>query len=272
MTVAELPLPTRAAAVWRWDGQRLDERADTLAEETAVCLRYNGKAQAVMMATPADLEDFARGFSLTEGIVDDVAEITALEVAGGGERVTIDLTVPEERGARLFRRRRALQGRSGCGQCGIVEPDEMLRRPPEVAYTLSLAPASLHRACAALAARQSLGAITGTLHAAAWADRDGALRIVREDVGRHNALDKLVGQLLWRGLDRADGFVLLTSRASHEMVQKSVLAGVELLAAVSGATALAARLAAHSRLTLAGFVRAGQHVVYACPERLEIKP
>jgi FdhD protein len=265
----EPPAPTRPATVWRWDGARLHEHTDALAEETAVCLRYNGEAHAVMMMTPADFEDFARGFSLTEGIIEDIAEIGALDVQVEADRVTIDLAVPESRSVRLHQRRRGLEGRSGCGQCGIVELDEVLRRPPVLPRTLAIEPAHLHRALAELGARQSLGATTGTTHAAAWAGRDGRIAIVREDVGRHNALDKVIGQLMEQRIARNEGFVLLTSRASHEMVQKSALAGLELLVAVSGATALAARLAANCNQTLVGFIRAGQHVVYACPERLE---
>jgi len=269
MPATEPPAPTRRATVWRWDGARLSEGTDTLAEETAVCLRYNGAPHAVMMTTPADLEDFARGFTLTEGIIDEVDEISALRVTTEPDRVTIDLTVPEARGVRLHQRRRSLEGRAGCGQCGIVELDEVLRQPPPLPRTLAVTPAALHGAISGLAAGQPLGTTTGTLHAAAWADRDGAIGIVREDVGRHNALDKVIGQLLQRRIARNSGFLLLTSRASHEMVQKSAVAGIELVAAISGATGLAARLAAACNLTLVGFTRTGRHVVYACPARLE---
>jgi FdhD protein len=269
MPATEPPTPTRQATVWRWDGTRLSEGTDTLAEETAVCLRYNGAPHAVMMTTPADYEDFARGFTLTEGIVDDVDEVSALRVTAEPDRVTIDLTVPEARTLRLHQRRRSLEGRAGCGQCGIVELDEVLRRPPALPGTLSVRPAALHAAIGRLTAGQPLGTTTGTLHAAAWADRDGTIVVVREDVGRHNALDKVVGQLMQRRIARNSGFLLLTSRASHEMAQKSAVAGIELVAAISGATGLAARLAAACNLTLVGFTRTGRHVVYACPARLE---
>jgi FdhD protein len=269
MPATEPPAPTRRATVWRWDGARLNEDADTLAEEAAVCLRYNGTPHAVMMVTPADLEDFARGFTLTEGIVDDVGEIGALVVTTEPDRVTIDVTVPAARSLRLDQRRRSLEGRAGCGQCGIVELDEVLRRPPPLPRTLSITPAALHAAVSRLTAGQPLGTTTGTLHAAAWAERDGAIAIVREDVGRHNALDKVIGQLMQRRAARNSGFLLLTSRASHEMAQKSAVAGIELVAAISGATGLAARLAAACNLTLVGFTRTGRHVVYACPARLE---
>jgi formate dehydrogenase accessory protein FdhD len=255
--------------VWRWDGARLSEDVDTLAEETAVCLRYNGTSHAVMMTTPADFEDFARGFTLTEGIIDDIDEISALHVATEPDRVTIDITVPEVRGLRLHQRRRNLEGRTGCGQCGIVELDEVLRQPPPLPRTLAVTPAAVHAAATRLTSGQPLGTTTGTLHAAAWADRAGAIHVVREDVGRHNALDKVVGQLLQRRIAPNSGFLLLTSRASHEMVQKSAVAGIELVAAISGATGLAARLAAACNLTLVGFTRTSRHVVYACPARLE---
>jgi len=271
MRATEPPAPTRRATVGRWDGAQLAEASDTLAEEAAVCLRYNGAPQAVMMATPADFEDFARGFTLTEGLVDALDEIRTLEVRRESDRVTIDMTIPEARGVRLHQRQRSLEGRSGCGQCGIVELDEVLRRPPPLPATLRVAPAAVQRAVAELAAHQPLGATTGTIHAAAWARRDGTLALVREDVGRHNALDKVVGALLAAGLPRHDGFLVLTSRASHELVQKAAIAGIELVAAISGATALAARLAAACNLTLVGFARAGRHVVYACPARLETR-
>ncbi len=269
MPVTEAPAPIRRATVWRWDGARHAADTDTLAEETAVCLCYNGSAHAVMMATPTDLEDFARGFTLTEGIVDTAEEIGALGVHAEPDRVTIDISVPEVRRTRIEQRRRNLEGRSGCGQCGIAELDEVLRRPPPLPRTLLLAPAALHRAVAELTGGQPLGASTGTLHAAAWAARDGGIGVVREDVGRHNALDKVIGQLMQRRIDPAGGFVLLTSRASHELVLKCAIAGIELVAAVSGATSLAARLAEACNLTLVGFTRTGRHVVYSCPARLE---
>lgn len=255
--------------MWRWDGARHAADTDTLAEETAVCLAYDGTPHAVMMATPADLEDFARGFTLTEGIVDSVDEIGALDVRAGSDRVTIDIRVPAVRRTRLEQRRRNLEGRSGCGQCGIAELDAVLRRPPALPTTLTVTPAALHRAIAELTAGQPMGASTGTLHAAAWAARDGAIAVVREDVGRHNALDKVIGALLQRRIAPATGFVLLTSRASHELVLKCAITGIELVAAVSGATSLAARLAADCNLTLVGFTRTGRHVIYSCPARLE---
>jgi FdhD protein len=271
MPVTDAHAPTRRATVWRWDGTRHTADTDTLAEETAVCLCYNGTAHAVMMATPADLEDFARGFTLTEGIVDSVEEISALGVHAEPDRVTIQLTVPEARRTRIEQRRRNLEGRSGCGQCGIAELDAVLRRPPPLPATLACTPAALQRAITELTAGQPMGASTGTLHAAAWAAPDGGIRVVREDVGRHNALDKVIGQLLQRRIAPAGGFVLLTSRASHELVLKCALAGIELVAAVSGATSLAARLATDCNLTLVGFTRTGRHVVYSCPARLEPK-
>ena len=271
MPVTEAPAPTRRATVWRWDGTRHAADSDTLAEETAVSLCYNGAAHAVMMTTPADLEDFARGFTLTEGIVDSVDEISALALSMEPDRVTIDITVPEVRRTRLEQRRRNLEGRSGCGQCGIAELDAVLRRPPPLPRTLAVTPAALHRAIGELTADQPMGASTGTLHAAAWAMRNGDMSVVREDVGRHNALDKVIGWLMQQRIAPAGGFVLLTSRASHELVLKCAIAGIELVAAVSGATGLAARLAAACNLTLVGFTRTGRHVVYSCPARLEPK-
>ncbi|HET8555464.1 MAG TPA: formate dehydrogenase accessory sulfurtransferase FdhD [Rhodanobacteraceae bacterium] len=240
---------------------------DWLAEEVPVELRYNGQSFAVMMVTPVNLEDFAHGFSLSEGIVasaDDIRGVAVRELLEGYV-VDIDTRQPVtvEEGAE-----RLLPGRSGCGLCGSRRLEDVLRPSSPVADGPQLDAGALDRALSALAQRQPLNAGTGAMHAAAWTSPAGDIHCVREDVGRHNALDKLLGALSREGGDPHKGFVLVTSRASYEMVIKCIVLGVGLLAAISAPTALAVELARASNLTLVGFVRPGRHVVYSHPRRL----
>lgn len=241
---------------------------DCIAEETPVALIYNGQPHVVMMATPCDLEDFARGFTLSEAIVRDPAEIAALSVARLENGYEISLRIPASRHAGLADRKRNLVGRSGCGLCGSETIAEAMRAPAHVPAGLPITAEALHRALATLRSSQRINAATGATHAAAWADADGRLLAVREDVGRHNALDKLIGAMLADGLDPARGFAVITSRASYEMVLKAATIGIPLLAAISAPTALAVRLAEDAGLTLVGYARNHNHVVYACPARL----
>lgn len=240
---------------------------DWLAEEAPVEVRYNGEPFAVMMATPVDLEDFAWGFSLSEGRVDGADGIGGVDVQARLEGYVVDIDAPsaaplEPGGARL------LPGRSGCGLCGSRRLEEVLQAPARVPDGPRLDSAALQRACMALEHFQPLNASTGAMHAAAWAAPDGRILHVREDVGRHTALDKLLGALVREGVDLRTGFVLVSSRASYEMVTKAARLGVGVLAAVSAPTALAVDLARASGLTLAGFVRPGREVVYSHPQRL----
>ncbi|AKC88405.1 hypothetical protein WQ53_13405 [Pseudoxanthomonas suwonensis] len=240
---------------------------DWLAEEAPVELRYNGRSFAVMMATPLDLEDFAWGFSLSEGRIGRAADIRAVDVQPRLEGFVVDIdapsaTVPEDGSDRL------LPGRSGCGLCGSRQLEEVLQAPPMVPEGPVLDTAALQRASAELERFQPINATTGAMHAAAWASADGTILQVREDVGRHNALDKLLGALAREGADLRGGFVLVSSRASYEMVTKAARLGVGLLAAVSAPTALAVDLARGCGLTLVGFVRPGRQVVYSHPQRL----
>ncbi|GAC1630359.1 MAG: formate dehydrogenase accessory sulfurtransferase FdhD [Nevskia sp.] len=241
---------------------------DCVAEETPVALIYNGRPQVVMMCTPADLEDFALGFSLSESIVGSAAEIERIDVATLANGYEISLRIPDSRFAALSDRRRNLVGRSGCGLCGSETIHEAMRAAPHVPAGIAIGEAALHRALKTLRAGQAINAVTGATHAAAWADAEGLVLAVREDVGRHNALDKLIGALVGAGLDSARGFALITSRASYEMVLKAATLGMPLLAAISAPTALAVRMAEDAGLTLVGFARANNHVVYACPGRL----
>jgi FdhD protein len=241
----------------------------TRAVETPIALQYNGIAHAVMLATPCDLEDFGLGFSLGEGIVADAADVYGVEVVAGALGYTVEMDIATAAFAGLKQRRRTLAGRTGCGICGTESLDQVLRPLPRLLPgDWRLEPRALARAAAGMAQAQPLGQATGATHAAAWYALDGTLLHLREDVGRHNALDKLVGALVRAHVARADGFALITSRASVEMVQKAATAGMGLLAAVSGPTALAVETAQACGLTLLGFVREARFSVYAHPERL----
>ena len=244
---------------------------DWLVEEAPVEFRYNGEGFAVMMATPADLEDFAWGFSLSEGIVSRADAIRSVTVRELLEGYVVDVGIAEGMIADAGSAR-LLPGRSGCGVCGSRRLEDVLRPLPAVPDGPLLGPDVMERALAALVQRQPLNVSTGAVHAAAWASPEGEIACVREDVGRHNALDKLFGALSRAGADLRGGFVLVTSRASYEMVTKSVRLGVGLLAAISAPTALAVELARAGNLTLAGFVRPGRYVVYSHPQRLHDAP
>lgn len=243
-------------------------RMDTVPEEAPVALAYNGISHAVMLASPADLEDFGLGFSLSEGILEQASELYDLELEVGSQGVVLQMRIAEARFAALKNRRRALAGRTGCGLCGVENLDQVARALAPLPAGPTFAAAALQRALQQLQERQPLHASTGGVHAAAWADVAGNLLLVREDVGRHNALDKLVGALAQAGHDVHAGFVLVTSRASFEMVQKAAAVGIPMLAAVSAPTGYAIRVARECGLTLAGFVRPGRHTIYAHPERI----
>lgn len=264
-----------ATGFGRYEAQRHDpaarsvEGVESLVEETPVTLNYNGQAHAVMLATPTDLDDFAVGFSLTEGIVARAAEIGAVDVIPSRHGVALMITIPDARAAGLVSLRRSLPGMGGCGLCGVENLQAALRRPDAVCRDLRLAPAAIAMACRSLPALQTLGARTGASHAAAFVRADGAVLVVREDAARHIALDKLVGHLARNEVAIGGGFVLLTSRASYELVQKAATAGFELVVAVSAPTGLAVRLARDTGVTLLGFARDGRFTCYANEFRLE---
>lgn len=255
-------------SVERWDGKGTAAATERVAEETPVALVYNGLAHAVMMASPADLEDFALGFSLSEGVVATPQQLHRAEVLPLDEGMLIRMEIDADRGGLLESQRRNLAGRTGCGLCGAESIEQAVRHPGRVGVGPRVSHAALHDAFEALTRRQTLNAMTGAVHAAAWASPEGELRLVREDVGRHNALDKLIGAIVREGRAFEDGFALITSRASFEMAQKAATVGITILTAISAPTGLAVRVAQETGLTLVGFARDGRHNVYAGADRL----
>jgi FdhD protein len=240
----------------------------SIAVETPVSLSYNGSSHAVMMASPVDLRDFAIGFSLTQGIVETVDEIDSIEIEEAGRGVDCRLWIAPERADALARKRRALAGPTGCGICGVEGIEEALRPVRRVELTLRPSRLMIMAAMASLAPAQALGMATRAVHAAGyWTARDGLVAI-REDVGRHNALDKLAGALAVMA-PRDDGLVLLTSRVSIEMVQKSAAIGASVLVAVSAPTSLAIETAEAAGIMLVGVARADGFEIFTFPERLK---
>jgi FdhD protein len=265
---AALPAPAREHAVLRLRAGVAGAAVDHLAEEVPVALVYNGISHAVMMATPRDLEAFALGFSLTEAIIDNAAECYGIEVETGEAGVAVHLEIASRAFMALKERRRSLTGRTGCGLCGVDSLDQVYRNLPQLTRPAPLKRSSVVRALAGLKGEQPLNRLTGATHAAAWCGADGALLIVREDVGRHNALDKVIGAMA--GLNERDpnGFVLISSRVSVEMAQKTAMAGVAALVAVSAPTAAAIRLAEGCGMTVIAFARGEDFVCYANSESL----
>jgi FdhD protein len=255
-------------SVDRWAQGKLTHTADQVAEEIPIALVYHGVPHVVMLATPADLEDFAVGFTLSEGLVERPDEIRSVEVTYGAEAADVKITVAWERFSALLQRRRNLTGRTGCGLCGAETAEDAIREIARVGPGPTVATGDLHEAIEQLVTMQPINARTGSVHAAAWVIPGKGIQFVREDVGRHNALDKAIGALVRSGADRAEGYMLITSRASFEMVQKSATVGICFLAAFSAPTAFAVRLAQKTGLTLVAFARRDRHVVYANPERL----
>lgn len=254
----------------QWREGKVQQRTETIVEETPVVLVYNGIPHVVMMATPTDLEDFIVGFSITEELIRTPADLSGVKIVRYGQGIEVQAVVPAECEAVITARSRRLTGRTGCGICGTDSIDAVLKTLHPVTQDTPIAPEAIETALQSLTTRQQLNAAAGTVHAAAWARRDGTVDLVREDVGRHNALDKLIGALLKRGEKPQDGFVIVTSRASFEMVQKTTVLGAPLLVAISGPTGLAVRLAEQAGLTLVGFARGDRLTVYTHPQRLTL--
>lgn len=246
------------------------EADDWVADEVPVALEFNGISHAVMLATPLDLAEFALGFALSEGIIDAPAELYAVDEELSELGITLKLNVASAAFARLKSRRRSLAGRTGCGLCGTESLNHVARDLPVLPDTAPISRLAVARAMSGIVALQALQQATGAVHAAAWCSPQGEVVCLREDVGRHNALDKLIGALALNKVNASTGFICVTSRASFEMVQKAASAGVPLLAAVSAPTALAIRTAQRLRMTLVGFARRQDLVVYSHEERLDM--
>jgi FdhD protein len=232
-----------------------------LPQETPVALQINSEPYTVMMATPADLRDFAFGFLVGEGILKNPKEIRGVLVMPGDEGITVDVAVPEAALETSRLARRSVEGRTGCGLCGIEDISSAVRPLPKLERTWSPAPKAIEQAVADLNAHQPMNRFNRSVHGAAWVSKAGEIQLVREDVGRHNALDKLIGALMRDGVNVRDGFVLMTSRCSFELVQKAVTAGIGGLVTVSAPTALALELARKSNLFLAALAK-GKPVVF----------
>ena len=239
---------------------------DWLAEEVPIALVYNGISHVVMMATPNDLEAFALGFSLSEGIIDKPEEIFGMDLVPGCNGIEVQIELSSRRFMALKEQRRAMAGRTGCGVCGVEQLDQIGKPLQPLPFTQTFDLANLDNGLAQLRNYQPIGNLTGCTHAAAWMSAQGELLGGCEDVGRHVALDKLLGhrsQQPWQ-----QGAVLVSSRASYEMVQKSAMCGVEILFSVSAATQLAVEVAERCNLTLIGFSKPGRATVYSHPQRL----
>lgn len=263
------PATSCELTVHRWRDGEISRVTDHVAEEVPIALTYHGVPHVVMLATPSDLEDLAVGFTLSESIVADRSEIQSVEAVQRDDgALEVRIGVVAERFSELLRRQRNLTGRTGCGLCGAQTVEDAIRHPAPVKSGIQFDVKALHQVMKDLQRWQAINSLTGSVHAAAWVLPDSGIQLVREDVGRHNALDKVIGAVTRANGDFSAGYFVVTSRASYEMVQKAVTAGATLLAAVSAPTAFAVRLAEATGLTLVGFAREHQHVVYAHPSRL----
>ena len=242
-----------------------------LAEEVPVALVFNGITHAVMMASPNDLEDFALGFALTEGLLQTPSQLFGVDTEVLAQGIEVRLEVAAQAEQALKERRRSMAGRTGCGLCGADSLGQVRLALPQ-APEVMVATQAMFKAHAMLRSKQPEKLRTGATHAAAWANLQGDIVLVREDVGRHNALDKLIGALLKAKHDMASGFICITSRASFEMVQKTVKAGAGVLTAVSAPTSLAVELAQDHNLVLAAMVRGEQFTAYSHGHRLLSTP
>ena len=272
--------PLSEVSITRWQAGVLTKTCDKVAEEVPIALIYNGVSHAVMLATPQDLEDFALGFSLSEGILQNKSELYDVEIITQPLGIELRLDVATEAFVKLKERRRNLVGRTGCGLCGAESLEQALRLPSlEMAEnapssigaaTSQISASSIVAAFHAIQSKQMLQQATGATHACAGVNVNGEIQLLREDVGRHNAMDKLIGALAKQPANANEaGFILTSSRASVEMVQKVALANLTILAAISAPTGLAIRVAEQFGVTLVGFLRDNQFVIYANPQRIQ---
>jgi FdhD protein len=260
--------PVRTVDRLAWRDNRLSEGTRAIPEETALALTFNGGTYAVMMGTPQNLEDFAVGFSLSEGIVKSPEEIASLEIVDLDDGIELRMWLADEKAARLSERRRHIAGPTGCGLCGIDSIAEAVRPTAVVAKVLSFSPRELMTATAGLSPLQPINIETRAVHAAAFWTPSAGIVALREDVGRHNALDKLAGALAQTKTAASEGMVLLTSRVSVEMVQKTAAMGATVMVAVSAPTALAVGIAEAAGITLVAVARSDGFEIFTHPDRI----
>ncbi|MDM2898631.1 formate dehydrogenase accessory sulfurtransferase FdhD [Citrobacter portucalensis] len=258
---------SRQLTLWKREDLQ-HPQSDEVAEEVPVALVYNGISHVVMMASPKDLEHFAMGFSLSEGIIESPQDIYGMDVVPSCNGLEVQVELSSRRFMGLKERRRALAGRTGCGVCGVEQLNDIGKPVQPLPFTQTFDLANLDNALRHLNDFQPVGQLTGCTHAAAWVQPSGHLAGGHEDVGRHVALDKLLGRRAIEGETWQQGAVLVSSRASYEMVQKSAMCGVEILFAVSAATTLAVEVAERCNLTLVGFCKPGRATIYTHPQRL----
>jgi len=260
--------PVRTVDRLAWRDGRLSEGARAVPEETALALTYNGGTYAVMMGTPQNLGDFAVGFSLSEGIVQSPDEISSLDIVDLEDGIELRIWLAEEKAARLSERRRHIAGPTGCGLCGIDSITEAVRPAAVVANGRSFSPREIMTAIASISPLQPINVETRAVHAAAFWTPAAGIVALREDVGRHNALDKLAGALAQAKVSASEGIVLLTSRVSVEMVQKTAAIGAPVMVAVSAPTALAVRMAEAAGVTLVAVARSDGFEIFTHPDRV----
>ena len=258
---------SRSVALLRLRGGGVRADQDAVVEEVAIAFSYNGVGHAVMMATPTELEDYALGFSLHEGIVATADELRFIEVVPREGGLVLELAIPQVRFDTLAQHARRTLGSSACGLCGSEALQQALRPLPQV-VPAAFDARSIAEALCRFPSLQSLNARTGGAHAAAWCDAVG-VRVMREDVGRHNAVDKLVGALVRAGIDARNGYVIVSSRASFELVLKAAISGIGTLVALSAPTSAAIDGAKRCGMRLIGFARDGSMNVYTSGSIME---
>jgi FdhD protein len=254
--------------VLKFRAEGFGESTRELPEETPIALVHDGATTAVMMASPQDLEDLAIGFAITEGVIERLDQVRSIELVASAQGVEARMWLAADRGAHLAKRRRAMVGPIGCGLCGVESLEQTVRNLPPAPRGPHLTPAQVLQAVNEIGGSQPLGQATRATHAAALWSLETGLITAREDVGRHNALDKLAGALIRQGRDAGDGVIVLTSRVSIEMVQKAAMIGGSIVVAVSAPTALAVRAAIGCGMTLIGVARSDGFEVFSGPQRV----